>query len=272
MKKTVEKRAVSKQKPPRDAPMNPRKDMGILEHIEDLRKHLLVVVIALVVATGVCIAFAEEIIHFLAVPVGGVGELISLEVTENIAVFMRVSLLGGFILAFPFIYYVLMFFIWPGLERPGERVSVVLISLGATVLFVGGVAFAYYVMLPPALDFLLDFIDINTTPRLMTYYEFVTNLLFWIGMAFETPLLIYILARFGLVTPRLLVRGWRIAVVAIAVLAAVITPTPDPFNMGLVMLPMIVLYAFSIAMAAIAARTRRAHEEATPDGVQAPEG
>ena len=115
-----------------------------------------------------------------------------------------------------------------------------------------GVAFAYFVMLPTALPFLIEFLGIRTTPRLSNYFNFVTNLLFWIGMSFETPLFVFVLARLKLVTARGLARQWRIAVVVIAILSAVITPTPDPINMGLLMLPLFLLYWLSVFMAFLA--------------------
>ena len=122
------------------------------------------------------------------------------------------------------------------------------------MLFIAGVLFAYFVMLPAALPFLISFIGIRTTPRLANYYAFVTNLLFWIGVAFETPLVVYVLARLRLVTPRALARQWRMAVIVIAILAAVITPTPDPVNMTLLMLPLLVLYGLSVLLAFVAVR------------------
>ena len=113
-------------------------------------------------------------------------------------------------------------------------------------------AFAYYVMLPVALPFLLNFMGIPTLPRPASYIRFVTSLLFWVGVAFEFPLVIYLLAAVGWVRAEHLLRHWRVAVVVIAVLAAVITPTVDPVNMLLVMAPMIVLYLLGVGLALLA--------------------
>jgi sec-independent protein translocase protein TatC len=118
-------------------------------------------------------------------------------------------------------------------------------------------AFAYYVMLPVALQFLFDFMNIKTEARPATYYPFVASLMFWIGMSFEFPLIIYILAAFKVVTARMLANQWRIAIVVIAIVSALITPTTDPVNMALVMGPMIVLYGLSILLAHIARRERQ---------------
>jgi len=229
------------------------KEMSLWEHVGELRIRLLWSLVAMIVTTGICAAFGEELIHILARPIGGVDVLVSIEVTENIGVFMRVALLGGFILAFPVILWQLLIFVLPGLTEK-ERRGVLLAIPFATLLFIGGVLFAYYVMLPAALPFLIGFIGIKTTPRLSNYYSFVTSLLFWIGVSFEAPLVVYVLARLHLVTARALISQWRIAVVVIAILAAFITPTPDPVNMGLLMLPLGFLYLLSVLMAALAGR------------------
>ena len=124
----------------------------------------------------------------------------------------------------------------------------------ASLLFLGGVAFTWYVMLPTAVPFLTGFLGITTQVRPSNYFEFVTSLMFWIGVSFEMPLVVMFLARLKFVTARQLLRGWRHAVVAMAIVAAAITPTVDPVNMGLVMLPLAGLYVISIVLAALARR------------------
>lgn len=173
---------------------------------------------------------------------------------------MRVSLLSGFVIAFPYIWWELFRFINPGLKRR-ERVFMLTVLPFAALLFVTGLAFAFFIMLPAALDFLLDFMGIATVPRVSSYIRFVTGLMFWIGISFQFPLIIYTLAGIGFVRARTLWEGWRIAIVGIAVLAAAVTPTVDPVNMGLVMAPMILLYLISILLAGIAERGRRRRME-----------
>lgn len=222
-------------------------------HIGELRKRLFKILIALAVTTIFSFMFAEKLMELLALPIGGLDKLISIEVTENISVYMKVSLLAAFILAFPYILYQLMTFILPGLKTQ-ERRWVILSIPFATAFFLAGIAFAYFVMLPTALPFLISFTGIKTLPRPNNYFNFVTGLLFWIGVCFETPLIIFILARVRIVSASMLAKQWRIALVFIAVLSAVITPTPDPVNMGLLMLPLTILYVSSILFAAIARR------------------
>jgi sec-independent protein translocase protein TatC len=107
-------------------------------------------------------------------------------------------------------------------------------------------------MMPSALPFLTTFLGFQTKPRISNYIEFVTNLIFWIGVSFETPLVIFVLAKFKVITAKMLVKQWRYALVIIALMAAVVTPTPDPINMGLLMLPLTGIYMLSIVMATFA--------------------
>jgi sec-independent protein translocase protein TatC len=228
----------------------------LLDHLEELRRHLFRSVLAMAITTAISFAFASRILNLLAAPIGGLDALQAIEVTESIGAFMRVSLLTGFALALPYISFELFAFINPGLKR-NERVLVIFSLPIAFILFLAGIAFTYFVLLEPALDFLLGFMGVTTVPRPSNYVRFVTNLMFWIGVAFEFPLVIYVMAGIGLVEARTLARGWRFAMVGIAILAAAATPTIDPVNMALVMAPMIFLYFFSILLAAIAGAGRR---------------
>jgi len=230
-------------------------EMTLIGHIEELRKRLLIALIGLAVGVTISLFFGEQVVKILTVPIGGLDKLQSIEITENIGVYMRVSLLTGVIIAFPVIMYELLLFILPGMTSAEKR-SVFLSLPLATVLFVGGVAFAFYVMLPAALPFLINFLGVTTNPRLSNYISFVTRMLFWVGVSFEMPLFVYVIARFGLVTPRALLRYWRLAIVVIAILAAMITPTVDPVNMGLMMLPLVILYFVSVLFAWFASKSR----------------
>jgi sec-independent protein translocase protein TatC len=234
--------------------------LGIWEHINELRKRLFKAMLGLIAATALSFSLAPMLIEFLARPIGGTEKLISIEVTENISTFMRVSLLSGFIIALPIIFYQIWAFISPGL-MPNEKRWMMLAIPFATLLFVSGVAFANFVMLPTALPFLISFMGITTTPRLINYFNFVTNLLFWVGICFEAPLVVFILAKLGLVTAGGLLKQWRIAIVVIAIVAAVVTPTADPVNMGLLMLPLTVLYLLSVLFAMIARREKSEKNE-----------
>ncbi|HEY9078347.1 MAG TPA: twin-arginine translocase subunit TatC [Anaerolineaceae bacterium] len=237
--------------------MSADKEMGIFEHFNELRVRIFKALIALIITTLASFFFSDQLIQILARPIGGTTKLISIEVTENIGVFMRVSLLTGFIIALPVILYQLLAFIMPGLTDTEKRWVYMGIPV-ASVLFLLGVSFAYFIMLPTALPFLISFLTgVETTPRLSNYFAFVTNLLFWIGISFETPVIVFLLAKLGLVTPKMLLKYWRYAILVIAVIAAIVTPTPDPVNMGILMVPLIGLYFLSILFALFARRKKK---------------
>jgi sec-independent protein translocase protein TatC len=225
--------------------------MSIWDHLDELRSRLLKILLGLVVTTLVSLIAANQLMSLLAIPIGGLEKLQSIEVTENVAVFMRISVLAGFILALPFTLYQIMAFVSPGLEKK-ERRWIYLSIPFATVLFAGGVLFAYFVMLPAAVPFLVSFMGVETVPRLSNYMSFILNIIFWIGVCFEIPLIMFILAKLKLITARQMIKQWRIAIIASAVLSAVISPTVDPVNMILLMAPLIGLYLLSIVLAALA--------------------
>jgi sec-independent protein translocase protein TatC len=228
----------------------------LIDHLEALRGHVLRSVAVLVLTVLISTIFTRQAIEFLARPIGGLEALQAIEVTESIGAFMRVAFLCGVIIAMPYIGMEAFAFINPGLRRR-ERITILIAIPAATLLFILGVAFTYYIMLPAALPFLLNFLGISAAIRPANYIRFITGLMFWIGIAFQFPLIIYALAAVGIVNARTLVQGWRYAVLGIAVLAAAVTPTVDPINMGLVMLPMVVLYFVSIALASFAGYQRR---------------
>lgn len=237
------------------APEPGEKYLSLLEHLQELRFRVMVCAFAVVIGLGISAYFAKDLISFMQDPAKdrapGV-QFQSLEPMESFVTYFRVALLGGLICGMPVIVYQLLRFVSPGL-KPGERVWLYGTVIGATALFLVGVAFAYYVALPPAMDFLLNFNTDLSQPniRIGSYIDFVTRLVFWIGVSFETPLVIMYLARLRIVRARQLLAWWRYAIVAIAVIAAIVTPTVDPVTMSLVMGPLIVLYFLGILLAVI---------------------
>jgi sec-independent protein translocase protein TatC len=223
----------------------------ILDHLNELRKHIFRGLAFFMVTTAVSFIFVRQLLDWITEPIGGIESLQAIEVTEPISVVMRICLLAGFSVALPYIVLEIWLFAAPGLKRRARILGLVAIPI-AFIFFIAGMAFAYYMMMPTALPFLVDFMDIPTAVRPSSYVRFATGLMFWIGIAFEFPLVIFALAGMGLVKAHDLASQWRIAVVVIAVLSAAITPTIDPVNMGLVMGPMILLYFLSIGLAYIA--------------------
>jgi sec-independent protein translocase protein TatC len=232
---------------------------SILFHLNELRKHIFRAVFAFLIATIVAFIFVTPILDWISAPVGGIQKLQAIEVTESIGVVMRVALLSGFTVSLPYIVFELMLFAAPGLSPRARVIGIFSIPL-VILFFVGGMLFAYQYMLDPALEVLLNFMGIPTLPRPSSYIRFVTTLMFWIGVSFEFPLIAYVLAAMRILKPNVLRDNWRIAVILIAILAAMITPTVDPINMMIVMLPLMVLYGVGVLMAYLAWAGRRKRE------------
>lgn len=225
--------------------------MSLLEHLEELRDRLIRSAIAVFVGTLIAATFTRQILFLLISPYG--NKLQVLGPTEGIAIYFRVALTAGLVLAMPVLIYQFLMFVVPGLEENEKRY----VRWGvpfASILFLIGVAFAWYILIPAAIGFLSSWQpDIFLQEwQSKQYIPFVTSLVFWIGVSFETPLILFILTKLGIVSPQFLLRQWRFAVIIIAIMSAMITPTVDPFNMALVMLPLFTLYGISILLSYLA--------------------
>ncbi len=229
----------------------------LAEHLDALRPHIFRALLVYLLAVAAAFLFLPQLLAFLTAPIGGLERLQAIEVTEPLGVTMRVAMLAGFVVSLPYIYLELYAYAAPGLQ-PRTRVWGLLAMPLVLAFFVAGMAFAYFVMLPVALPFLLNFMGIPTAPRPASYIRFVTGMLFWVGLAFETPLILYMLARLGWVRYRTLRDNARVVIVILAVLAAVITPTPDPVNMLLVLAPLVGLFYLGLLLVRLAERGRAA--------------
>lgn len=225
--------------------------MTLLGHLEELRDRLVKSAITVFITTLIAAAFTTQILELLISPYG--NKLQVLGPTEGIAIYFRVALTAGLVLAMPMLIYQLLMFILPGLEQ-NEKKYVYWGVPAATMLFLVGVSFAWFILLPAAIGFLSGWqTDVFIQEwQSQKYIPFITSIIFWIGIAFETPLIIFIMAKLNLVTPQFLIQQWRFAFVIIAIAAAMITPTVDPFNMALVMLPLFALYGLSILLSFLA--------------------
>lgn len=240
-----------------DGSMTAKEFMSAIgEHISELRKRLFIGLITLLAATILCMFFSEKFMEILSIPIGGLDKLRSIEVTENVSAVFRVALLGGIIISSPILLYETLAFILPALKS-NEKHTLFTFLPFTILFFLSGVAFAYFVLLPVAIPFLTSFMGIETEVRPANYISFVTNMLFWVGVVFEMPLIIFILARVGLVTSGMLLKNWRQAVVGCAILAMIITPTIDPVNMMILVVPLILLYFLSILFARIAEKRHK---------------
>lgn len=247
---------VAPPEPPGEAPQEQpgERYLTVMEHLDELRFRLFISAAFVVIGLGVSVFFGNDIIAFLKKPAEARSENFELQFIEPFelfATYFRVSLLGGLILGMPMIVYQGLRFVSPGLDAKERRWLYATVA-GTFVLFLSGVAFAYYIALPPALGFLLDFGggDIaKPNIRVGSYVDFVTRLLFWTGVTFQTPLVVMYLARFGIVSARQLLHWWRFAIVGAFAIAAIVTPTIDPVTQSLVAGPIIVLYFLGIGLA-----------------------
>jgi sec-independent protein translocase protein TatC len=244
------------------------RELTLREHLQELRWRLLVSVIALLIASAVSFTFFRQIINFLVLPARNLGadqglQLVFTEVTELLTTSVKVSFVAGFILAFPVILYQVIRFVAPGLTNKEKRLLFLFLP-GALLAFAGGVAFGYFVVTPPALRFLLTFGNDVAAPmiRISNIVNLMIRLLFWMGLAFETPLVMYLLAQLGIVNATALARFRRFWLVIAFILAAIITPTFDPVNQALVAVPLLVLYEVGVLLAKLARRRRKRPTEA----------
>ncbi len=232
--------------------------MTFVEHLEELRRRLIVCLTAIVLGTIVGMIFADRIMLLLlelASRVPGVT-IQALEVQEKFTTTLRLGLTVGLALAMPVIVYELWRFLRPGLLSNERRYVLIGLPL-VTLFFIGGVLFSYFVALPAALNFLLNFGSdmsnvVRTQPQLDPYLGFISTLLFWSGVSFELPIFLFFLAKIGIVNWRMLSRWRKYAFLVIAIVAAVITPTSDPVNMMIIAIPLYALYELGILLARLA--------------------
>jgi sec-independent protein translocase protein TatC len=226
------------------------------EHLEELRRRLMITAGIFVIGVVVAGIFADQLLALVRRPAGDI-ELIFIRPPEMFLAYFNVMVTAGVLLTLPVAIYQLVLFVAPALETETELKAFRLVRWFGfpmvLLLFAAGASFAYGVMLPVALDYFARFGGEAVTAQwtISEYLKFVLNIIIWVGIGFETPLVVMLLARFGLVTPQTLARGWRVALVLTAVAAAMITPTPDPLNMIIVWLPLFALYMLGVLLARI---------------------
>jgi sec-independent protein translocase protein TatC len=237
--------------------MNEHK-LSLLGHIVELKKRLLRSAIAVALTTTLSFFFADQIFAFLKAPAGDLS-LIFVELTEFISTYMKVCLVSGLILAMPFVTYQLIMFIAPALKRP-EKKMLYMVMPWIIIMFAGGALFGYYVLIPPATQFLIGFGSDIAAPqiRVGNYIGFVSRMMLAIGLVFELPVVTTFLARIGIVSSHWLAGKRKMAIVGSFIIAAIITPTPDPINQTLVAVPLIILYEACIWLAKLVEKRKAA--------------
>jgi sec-independent protein translocase protein TatC len=241
--------------------MNER-ELSIREHLLELRRRVTWSAIVVLITTGTAFVFHEQILTLLMGPAQGFTEIpggkpVYTDLTEFIGAAFKASLLVGLFAAMPFVLYQMVMFVSPGLTTSERRYLYALLPI-SLIVFVIGAAFGYRVLFPPAVSFLLSFGNDIATPfiRIGNYTNLMISLLFWMGVVFETPVVLFFLAKIGVVTPQALGKWRRYAIVVAFIMGAVITPTFDPINQALVAIPIIVLYEVGIWLAKIGYKSK----------------
>jgi len=240
--------------------------MSFFEHLAELRTRIIHACAGIVLGTFIGVGISKHVLEFVARPMVEALRRANLQdkliFTHPAGYLYQVITLGlylGIVIASPYVLYQVWLFVAPGLYRH-ERKAVAGFVISSVALFLCGIVFAYYVILPYLLKFLVNFQTGGPFTPLISvdeYFDLVLNVLLGVGVVFELPVLAFLLSLFGIVTPQFLWKNFRYAILIITILAAVITPTPDALTMLVFMAPMVVLYVVSIGVSAAVARSKR---------------
>ena len=247
---------VNDKEPLGAAPKGKEARMSFMLHLRELRDRLIRSCIALIVTTGGSLAIGGYLLELLRRPAPKEMGWIGISMLDNMSAWFKVSLMSGVILAMPYLVYQLFAYVAPGMTSKEKR-AVLSVLPAITIMFVAGVAFAYFVALPPALGFMYEFGPAKVTPVITGYISLVTRLILVIGLVFETPIIIAVMARLGIVSPQWLAARRRLWIVVAFVLAALITPTFDPINQCIIAIPLILLLELGILLARMVYKKKR---------------
>jgi sec-independent protein translocase protein TatC len=236
--------------------------MTFLEHLDELRKRIVVSLAAIAVGCLIAFAFVDKIYSFVMDPLNRLlpkgSRFIFTEPTEAFVLYVKMALLAGVIMAVPIILWQVWLFIAPGLYAKEKKLAVPFVIL-ASVGFVGGAAFTHYLLFPWMWIFFASFATdkLSFLPRIEPVFSLYVKMILGMGLVFQMPAIVYSMARLGLVTARFLLKSFKYAILIIFIMAAVITPSGDMLTQTLFALPMIGLYLISIAIAWIFGKPRR---------------
>jgi sec-independent protein translocase protein TatC len=230
--------------------------MPLLAHLEELRKRILYSVVAVLAGILSCWSFADRIFGFMQQPIiqalrhhGFGGGLVYLNPTEPFNLYLDVALVAGLFVASPFVFYQLWLFIAPGLYREERRYALPFL-LSTVGLFIAGGLFGYAMVYPASLDFLIGYGQrFQPMITIGEYTKLFVTITIGLGLIFEMPILVFFLALMRVITARWMWRNLRYSILAIFIVAAIVTPTADILNMCLFAAPMVALYAISMAVA-----------------------
>ncbi|PPD57915.1 twin-arginine translocase subunit TatC [Dehalogenimonas etheniformans] len=224
------------------------KRLPITEHFTEMRQRFIRSIFGLVVGVVIGMFVADKLVLLLERPAGDLaGNIIATEMLETFSTYFKVAMTAGFIIAMPWIIYQMFAFLTPALTAKEKRFLFLFFPF-IVLMFLAGVAFAYFVALPPAIHFLFTFTigDVTVMPRISNYVDIVLRMLVIIGLVFELPIILMALSAVGLVTSKWLASKRKIWFVLAFIISAFITPTFDPINQSIVAAPLIILYELSI--------------------------
>lgn len=221
-------------------------EMSLVEHLQELRRRLIIIIIAVAAGSLISYFYAVELVQYITAPA---GKLYYMSPAEAFFTYIRVSVFAGFLLALPIVLYQLWAFIVPALTKREHMASLVLVP-SSVVLFFIGLAFSYVLVLPAGIKFFMGFATENLQPLLSLgeYLSFVISFLLPFGFIFELPLVIIVMAKFGLISSNFLASKRKHVLVLSFVVGALISPTPDIFSQTMVAVPIIVLYELSVLL------------------------
>ena len=238
----------------------------LVEHLEELRGRILLSLLAVAVAFAVAFAFSDQILDWLRQPLPPErrNDIVTLGVTEPFFLSIRISLYAALAASLPFWLWQLWSFLAPAIEESQQRAMLIFV-LFASLLFAGGLVFAYVVVLPPALDFLTEYNseEFNIQLRASSYFSFVTAVLLAIGVIYLLPVFVLALVRLGILTSDQLRQNRRIGYV-LAVAVAVVLPTVDPVSLAFEAIPLVILFELSIWLSVFFERRWRAADTLAP--------
>jgi sec-independent protein translocase protein TatC len=229
-------------------------EMSLFDHLEELRLRIFYALIAVVIGIIGCFVFVNPIVEILEVPAQGV-KFLQLAPGEYFFVSIKVAGYSGILLASPFVLYQIIQFVLPGLTRR-ERRLLGPIVLGSTVLFAAGLVFAYFLLIPAALNFFITYGEgvVEQLWSIDRYFEFILLLLFSTGLAFQIPVIQLLLGALGIVSSKQMLSGWRYIILGAAVLGAVLTPSTDPVTQSLLAGAVLGLYFGGIGLVKLVGR------------------
>lgn len=236
-----------------------KQDLSLVDHLSELRKRLWIMMFSVAVITGVGFPVADRLIEWLKRPAGEIlPKLAFFSPAEALIAHLKIALAFGIVISMPVLLYETWAFIRPGLTERERHYGLGFVFWG-TCLFLFGCGFAYWVLLPVSLQFLLAFGSRTLQPVISInhYLSFTSFVILACGIVFEFPLAIFFLTKIGSVTPRKLRRNWKAAFFSMLVVAAIVTPTQDPINLMLMTLPLLFLYEISILVSHLALPRRK---------------